>query len=320
MKKLIMCCMLFASSLVANESLESIYQNILLNNSKQSITDIQMIQKDLKSDAEMKVKRDFGNFVKSWKSVDGFYILGDLSDDYLDTPRYIDTFHQGNEDIKKQLDLIIASKEDLSISLYKNSHKTINALEYILFTKDLSNKRIKNIALLITEKLEQNLQEIYDGYIANKKKFLKDEITANAMMLNSLIENSYKLKEWRVGDPAGLSRKFKGKIDNTKGEYFLSKDSLEAVKSILKTHLQVLGQQEYKNFGTMITSYDVKDELKDAVKYLKASVKNANNIHNDDFSQAKDLYKSLKKLHATYYISLIGKLKITAKILDADGD
>jgi len=320
MKKLIMCCMLFASSLVANESLESIYQNILLNNSKQSITDIQMIQKDLKSDAEMKVKRDFGNFVKSWKSVDGFYILGDLSDDYLDTPRYIDTFHQGNEDIKKQLDLIIASKEDLSISLYKNSHKTINALEYILFTKDLSNPRVKNIAILITEKLEQNLQEIYDGYIANKKKFLKDEITANAMMLNSLIENSYKIKEWRVGDPAGLSRKFKGKIDNTKGEYFLSKDSLEAVKSILNTHLQVLGQQEYKNFGTMIKSYDVKDELQDAVKYLNASVKNANQIKNDDFAQAKDLYKSLKKLHSTYYISLIGKLKITAKILDADGD
>lgn len=312
--------MLFASSLVANESLESIYQNILLNNSKQSITDIQMIQKDLKSDAEMKVKRDFGNFVKSWKSVDGFYILGDLSDDYLDTPRYIDTFHQGNEDIKKQLDLIIASKEDLSISLYKNSHKTINALEYILFTKDLSNPRVKNIAILITEKLEQNLQEIYDGYIANKKKFLKDEITANAMMLNSLIENSYKIKEWRVGDPAGLSRKFKGKIDNTKGEYFLSKDSLEAVKSILNTHLQVLGQQEYKNFGTMIKSYDVKDELQDAVKYLNASVKNANQIKNDDFAQAKDLYKSLKKLHSTYYISLIGKLKITAKILDADGD
>jgi len=320
MKKLIMCCVLFASSLVANESLESIYKNILLKNSKQSIIDIQTLQKDLKNDADTKIKKDFGNFVKSWKSVDGFYILGDLSDDYLDTPRYIDTFHQGNEDITKQLDLIISSKEDLSISLYKNSHKTINALEYILFTKDLSNKRIKNIALLITEKLEQNLQEIYDGYIANKKKFLKDEITANAMMLNSLIENSYKLKEWRVGDPAGLSRKFKGKIDNTKGEYFLSKDSLEAVKSILKTHLQVLGQQEYKNFGTMITSYDVKDELKDAVKYLKASVKNANNIHNDDFSQAKDLYKSLKKLHATYYISLIGKLKITAKILDADGD
>ena len=319
-KKLLLGVLVISSSLFANEGLSSIFENILLKNSKQSIVDIQNVRKSVQKNDDKEIKESFRNFVKSWKSIDAFYILGDLDDNYLDTPRYIDTFHQGNEDIKKQLDLIILDNEDLSISLYKNSHKTINALEYILFTQDLKNKRVKNIALLITDKLEENLEEIYNGYLENKIKFLKDEVAANAIMLNSLIENSYKIKEWRVGDPAGLSRKYKGKPSNERSEYSISKNSIVAIESILNTHLNVLDTQKFQNFGSMIRSYAVNDELNDAIKYLKASLHNAKSIKNDDFSNTRDLYKSLKKLHATYYISLIGKLKVTAKILDADGD
>jgi len=320
MKKFIVSCLLFTTTLFATEGLTSIFENILLKNSKQSVLDIQNVRQNIEKDDEKEIYRSFKNFVKSWKSVDAFYILGDLDDNYLDTPRYIDTFHQGNEDIKKQLNLIIQENEDLSISLYKNSHKTINALEYILFTQDLTNPRVKDIALLITEKLEENLEEIYNGYLENRGTFLKDEVTANAMMLNSLIENSYKIKEWRVGDPSGLSRKYKGKPSNERAEYSISKNSIVAIKSILNTHLLVLDIQKFQNFGSMIRSYSVNDELNDAVKYLKSSLENTSMVKNDDFSNSKKLYKSLKKLHATYYISLIGKLKVTAKILDADGD
>lgn len=320
MKRFILGCVLFSTTLFANENLLSIYENILLKNSKQTIVDIQAIEKNIENEEQLKLKQSFRNLVKSWKSVEAFYILGDLDDSYLDTPRYIDMFHQGNEDITAQLDLIIKGKDDLSISLYKNSHKTINALEYILFTKDLSNQRVKDIALIIAKTLESNFQEIYDGYVATKDSFIKDEVTANAMMLNSLIENSYKIKEWRVGDAAGLSRKFKEKPSNERAEYSLSKNSIVAIESILQTHLMVLDTQKYKNFGSMIASYDVHEELEDAIKYLHTSVKYAKKIKNDDFSESKKLYRSLRKLHATYYISLIGELKITAKILDADGD
>jgi len=320
MNKILVSLLLLSTIMLGNENLLSIYDNILIKNSKQSIVDIQKIQNDIKKENKNEIVKSFSMFVKSWKSVDAFYILGDLDDNYLDTPRYIDTFHQGNEDIKKQLDLIIEEKEDLSISLYKNSHKTINALEYILFAKDLKNERVKKIALIITSNLEEKLTEILNGYEKTKQQFLKDEVTSNAMMLNSLIENSYKMKEWRVGDPSGLSRKFKGKASNKRAEYYLSKNSIVAIKSILNTHLEVLGIQDFKNFGSMIRSYSVNEELNDAVKYLKNSLKNVKMIKNDDFSNSSALYKSLKKLHSTYYISLIGKLKVTAKILDADGD
>ena len=318
--KLIVGVVFFCNTVYANESLKSIYENVILKNSQDSLVEIKKLKKVISQNKEAEIKNQFTSFVKSWKSVQAFYILGDLDDNYLDTPRYIDIFHHGNEDITKQLDLIIQSKEDLSISLYKNSHKTVNALEYILFTKDLHNKKIQQIALIITDKIEENLQEIYDGYVASKEVFVKDELASNAMMLNALIENSYKLKEWRIGDPSGLSRKFKGKPSNERAEYYLSKNSIEAIKSILKTHLEVLDNQNYENFGTMIRSYDVNDELNDAVRYLQNSLKKANDIQNDDFTNAKKLYKEVRKVHATYYISLIGKLQITAKILDADGD
>lgn len=306
--------------LFANEHLESIYDSIVLNNSKNAISNIKKLSKSIEENKIELVKDQFKDVVSSWKSVQSFYILGDLDENYLDTPRYLDTFHHGNEDIKEQLDRILSDNEDLSISLYKNSHKTINALEYVLFTKDLNNKRVKNVLLIICEKMLQNLEDIYTGYKDAREIFVKDEQKANAVMLNSLIENSYKLKEWRIGDAAGLSRKYKGDADNKRAEYAISKNSQLAIASIIDTHLLILANQNFKNFGSLVKSYNINDELNDAIKYLKEAKSNLKLIKNDDFTKAKPLYKSAKKLHATYYISLIGKLKVTAKVLDADGD
>ena len=318
--KYILGMLMLLNTLFANENLHSIYENIILKN----VTNAQKVAKTLassiKEEEVLTSQNDFREFVQAWKSVEAFYILGDLDDNYLDSPRYIDTFHEGNEDIKEQLDLIINTQESLTIALYKNSHKTINALEYVLFAKDIKKARVNAIALIIIDTIQNNLEEIYQGYKESQKLFESDEQKANSMMLNSLIESSYKLKEWRVGDPAGLSRKYKGELDNEKGEYFLSQSSLLAIEAILQTHLKLLSKQKFPNFGTMIDSYGVKDELQNSIEYLNVALRESQSIQNDDFSKAKPLYKSLKKLHVTYYISLIGKLKITSKILDADGD
>jgi len=308
------------NTLFANENLTSLYDNVILKNSKQSIEDIRVFQEHIKQNNFNMVNDDFKNIVKSWKSVEAFYILGDLDDNYLDTPRYLDTFHQGNEDIKEQLDLIIASSEDLKISLYKNSHKTINALEYILFTKNLQNQRIKDIILIILQTMENNLTEIYNGYLQQKEKFIKDELRANAIILNSLSENSYKITEWRVGDTAGFTKKYEDKPDNSRAEYSISKNSVLAIQSILETHKTILDIQSFKNFGDTLKSYGATKVLEETTTYLNSALKSANHIKNDDLTNTKELYENLKKLHIAYYISLIDELKVTAKILDADGD
>ena len=306
--------------LSANENLNSIYKNILLHDSQNASAVAKQLKVDLDKDDFTLAKKEFSNLVSAVKSVEAFYLLGDLNEDYIDIPRYIDTFHQMKEDIRPQLDLIIQDKEDLSVSLYKNSHKTINALEYILFTKDLKKPRIKTMALMIISTIERNLNEIHEGYAEEKEAFVSNEKKANAMMLNALIESSYKLKEWRVGDPAGLSRKFRGKPDNRRAEYYLSKNSVVAIQAILKTHLRVLGKQDFGNFGSMIRSYHVEKELNDTISDLKNALAESKKIKNDDFSNAEALYESLTKLHTSYFIALIGKLKITSKIIDSDGD
>lgn len=318
--KVIIGIFLVFNFVFANEHLESIYENIILKNTTEAIQNIKKLREDIDKEKLQSIDKDFKDVVKSWKSIQSFYILGDLNEEYIDTPRYIDTFHHGNEDITIQLDKIIEDKEDLSISLYKNSHKTINALEYILFTKSLENKRVKNIAFIITDTMLKNMENIHQGYIKAKSSFIKDEQKANAVMLNSLIENSYKLKEWRIGDAAGLSRKYKGEPDNKRAEYFLSKSSRNAIEAIIDTHISLLDKQSFKNYGSLIKSYQIEEELSDAIKHLKSAKKNLELIKNDDFSNAKKLYNSVRKLHGVYYISLIGKLKVTAKVLDADGD
>lgn len=318
--KLVLTVFLFVNVLFANESLQSIYSNIILNNSKNAVLLAKDMRKNIEAIDIKSTKGVFAKLVVAWKKVEAFYILGDLNRDYLDTPRYIDIFHHGNEDIKKQLDLILSKKDELKYALYKNSHKSINALEYILFEKNLEQTRVRESALLVIAHIQKKLEEIHEGYIKEEKTFLKDEVTANAMMLHTLIENSYKLKEWRVGDPAGLSRKFKGKPNNERAEYYISQNSLLAIQAIIATHQVVLDKQNYKNFGTMIDSYGAKEELSSAHKYLSQALAQSKTIKNDNFLEAKPLFKSLKKLHATYYITLISKLKITAKILDADGD
>ena len=308
------------NTLFANENLSSLYENVILKNSKQTIVDVQTLQKHIQEDNIGLIENDFKNIVKSWKSVEAFYILGDLDDNFLDTPRYIDTFHQGNEDIKAQLDLIITSNEDLKISLYKNSHKTINALEYILFTKNLHNQKIKDITLVILQSIENNFTEIYNGYLKYQEKFIQDELRANAIILNSLSENSYKLTEWRVGDIAGFTKKYENKPDNSRSEYYLSKNTLLAIQSILQTHKTILDNQNFKNFGDVLKSYGATKVLEETTLYLNNALQSANKIQNDDLTQSQELYENLKKLHIAYYISLIDELKVTAKILDADGD
>ncbi len=114
----------------------------------------------------MKKHKHYSLLVTHWKKVETTYVLGNLNKDYLDTLRYIDIFHGNNENIKAQLALIIDNSEDLSYALYKHSHKSINVFEYLLFTQDLSNTRVRDMALTIAKSIERYLEDIKHAYQA----------------------------------------------------------------------------------------------------------------------------------------------------------
>lgn len=286
MKKIIVVLTLFVS-FAASAVNQAFFDGVIIANTNQAIGSATNITNSITKSDQQAAKANFANLVRDWKKVETTYLLGDLNEDYLDTPRYVDIFHGNNEDIKSQLDLIIESDDDLTYALYKHSHKTINALEYVLFTKDITNPRVKAIALIISKSIASYLTEILDGYHTHQAKFLKSEQFASAVLLNTLVAGTYKLKEWRIGDVVGLSKKYKGKADNRRAEYVLSGNSINAIKAILQTHQQVINSKNYKDFGDIAREYKANAEIDTAISHLNKSISNAKDMVDSDLDSAK---------------------------------
>jgi hypothetical protein len=309
-------------SIGANAVGDKFFNQVIIANAVSAIKNAELLIDGINQANSTSAKMQFGNLVSSWKKVETTYLLGDLNEDYLDTPRYIDIFHGNNEDIKSQLDLIINSDDTLSIAMYKHSHKTINALEYVLFTKNLSRQRVKNMALMIAKSIKSYLAEILNGYKIHQSKFLESEQYVSAILLNTLVGGTYKLKEWRIGDVAGLSKKFKNRPNNHRAEYAISGNSINAIKAILATQAQVINSPDYQDFGDIARQFKASKEIDQAISALNDSIVNANNMSESDFinDKGKRLYQSTNRLMKAYYISLMDQLGFVSKVLDADGD
>ncbi|SMN11764.1 FIG00387820: hypothetical protein [uncultured Candidatus Thioglobus sp.] len=304
---------------------KAFFNQVIISNVNDAIQTSEKMIKNINQGNQGNIKNaqaTFAQLVNTWKKVESTYVLGDLNEDYLDTPRYIDIFHGNNEDIKQQLDLIINTTDDLSYALYKNSHKTINALEYVLFTQDISNKRVGNMALIMAKSINQYLRKILLGYQQNKSKFLKSEQFASAVLLNTLVADTYKLKEWRIGDVLGLSKKYLGKADAHRAEYTISNNSMNAIRSILVAHKQVIDANGYKDFGDVAREFGANKQINIAIQRLNHSIQLANNMTDANFvgSKGEALYVAVSQLMQSYYISLMDRLGFVSKVLDADGD
>ena len=302
------------------EVLNNLYEKVILKDVNSTLENISKLSKSIEKKEEKAAKQEFKELVKSWKSIETFYILGDINEDFIDTPRYIDIFHNGNEDITEQLDRAIQSKDEIRVALFKNSTKSINALEYILFVKDIKNDRVNKIALTIIKRISMHISEIKDEYIAQKSNFLKNLKKANAIVINAIIQNTYKLKEWRIADVAGLSKKYEAKPDNRRAEYYLSKTSASAIEAILNTYKNVLDNESIVDYGDYLIKLTDGKEMKRLRESLKKSIALVKEIKNDDFSNAKELYENINSIHVVLFIEMLEELSINAKILDADGD
>ncbi len=302
---------------------ESIYNNIIIKDIKevnQNLDQLTVLVDNNASDKEL--KNGFTELMMSWKKVQTLYLAADLNEEYIDIPRYIDTFHQGKENIYRQLDRILLSTDSLDIELFKNSTKSINALEYLLFKPSQKTERQKEMISYILKHIGRHLKSIEDFYLNNKALFIQDEKKLNAFIMNDLIESSYKLKEWRVGDAAGLSRKYKNNPKNARSEYPVSKLSYKAIEAILLTHQAIIGEQKFVNFSAVVSNAGAGKELSGIKNNINNALKDLDAAPAYDFNseEIKALYKELTALHNAYYISLIGALKVTSKILDSDGD
>ena len=188
MKKfLLIMGMLLTSSLFAQETaLKSILKNVSIPNVNMAIIDAQNLQKDLNA-------KNFTKLVTSWKSVEAIYFAGEIDNDYLDTPRYIDVFHNLKENLPKQMSRVIKSNDKVRTALFKNSFRTINALEYVLFNDETITTREKEISIEILNTIISNLEDINGVYSTYLNDKTKSEEWENALIINTLIASSYRL-------------------------------------------------------------------------------------------------------------------------------
>ena len=314
MKKVLFLVLIFSSIIFANERvLINIINNVSIPNVQNSIDSANILKNDLS-------EKNFTQFVKSWKKVEALYFAGDLNEDYLDTPRYIDVFNNLKEDLNSQMSRVINSNDEVKTALFKNSFKTINALEYVLFNdKDIS-KREKELSVAIIDSIISHLEEIKQAY----KEYLlakpKDEKWENALVINTLIASSYRLKEWRIGNASGNSSKYKNDAKNERAEYFLSQNSFAAIDAILDAHKEIVLKNKYYDFASFAMNKGASIELLSVIEKIEEMKNELKTLEKDDFTKANNLFVMAKDLHNAYYISLIGQLSIVGKILDADGD
>ena len=314
MKKILFLMFCFTSIVFASERmLVNVVKNVSIPNVQATITNAKSLQKDLSDE-------NFTKFIKSWKKVEALYFAGDLDENFADTPRYMDVFNNLKEDLNTQMQRVIESKDEPKVALFKNSFKTVNALEYVLYNDKEITPREKAIAIEILNSFISHLEdikEVYEAFLTSKPK---DEKMEKGLILNTLIASSYKLKEWRIGNASGNSSKFKNDAKNERAEYFLSKNSFAAIDAILEAHKEVLLKSKNYDFATYALEKGAAIELLGIVDNINLMQEKLRKLPKDDFTKANNLFNSAKDIHNAYYVTLVEKLSISAKILDADGD
>ena len=314
MKKILFLMFCLTSIVFASERmLVNVVKNVSIPNVQATITNAKSLQKDLSDE-------NFTKFIKSWKKVEALYFAGDLDENFADTPRYMDVFNNLKEDLNTQMQRVIESKDEPKVALFKNSFKTVNALEYVLYNDKEITPREKAIAIEILNSFISHLEdikEVYETFLTSKPK---DEKMERGLILNTLIASSYKLKEWRIGNASGNSSKFKNDAKNERAEYFLSKNSFAAIDAILEAHKEVLLKSKNYDFATYALEKGAAIELLGIVDNINLMQEELRKLPKDDFTKANNLFNSAKDIHNAYYVTLVEKLSISAKILDADGD
>lgn len=325
---------------VQGDFIEGVLTEVLIKDSSTANQQLEHLKAQLNAfkqhannDSLSDIQNKFKQLIITWKAVEAVYIAGAIDEDYLDHPRFIDFFHQGNESITKLVERAINSNNALNKALFKYSTKSINALEYLLFAhadNDLislmqqRDYRRVNAALLVINNMQQWLEEIEDFY-RNDKKLSKNPAQSLGLIVNKLIDSSYKLLNWRVGEAGGLAKKHFGKPSATHLEYTLSESSLLAVKSILTTHRKIIDREGNSDLLAIAEVKEVTSELIFIRKTIDETITLidtlptpiAKHLESDAY---KNLHKKLDQLFNAYYFLLIDALGLSANIIDADGD
>jgi predicted lipoprotein len=269
-------------------------------------------------------RASFAQLVAHWKSIEVVYIAGSLDEDMIDHPRFVDHYHQGNVPIKQTLDIILQSDNDLKKAMFKSSSKGINALEIFLFDELPDSERRWRAALISVQHISDWLSEI-NRFYQSDKSFVQGQAQSVEMLINALIDSSYRLSNWRIGEPAGRVAKYRDQPSTERLEYHTSGLSMSAIHSILETHHQVFQIAQDTGYFSETGRSEGLSEVRFVMTKIEQALDASRTVSIEpelDVESVEfiDLFNRVEALHKAYYFLLLDALKLQGKIVDADGD
>jgi len=334
-------------SSVQGDVLASIQKNILLNNATTLVENLNEVQSTLNSfeqnlsSAEVQsLQSDFVNIIENWKKVEAIYVASEYDSALRTMPINMDFFNKGkNFDVATNIDYVLGLNGSLQTAQVKKTTKTVTGIEYLLFANQAS---IEEMKALINQDSQKRLEimklavaNVYDNalliqaFYKEDVKFISNVEDTLNILVNTLVQSTFDLRELRIGEAAGFIFKTKDDPKAERLEYFRSKKSLEAIKAILLAHQEVMGQQSFENLASFASS----NGADAVVKKIQANLSNALAIVGE-FSmplqngitpasvdtKIKRLYDEITDLQKNYFESLINALELTPDIIEADGD
>jgi len=268
---------------------------------------------------EESAKAAFTTLMIRWKRTEALYVAGELSSSMIDLPAQIDAFHSGNTDIHALLDRTFENNTSLSAMLYQSVARSVNALEYTLYKEGELTQRRMDAAHFISEALLSECETIAAFYGADTQ-WEADEEESTAVLINQLIGSAYKLKEWRIGEAAGLVVKYRDDPDASRFEYTVSGLSLEAMGAIIAAHRDVMAS----GLGDIASARGAGSQAEAIVGHLDAFTALLESFDAPVEADATDarlsaLYERADLLQ-NEYSALIAALSYTQTIIEADGD
>lgn len=314
-------------------SINEIYTQVILEDSKSAFIQSQILLQSIQAlnanSSEgnlLQAQIEFKKLVLTYKRVEAVYVAGYNSDNMRDIAEfYLENFIKGSkaQDIGGDLDRVFSGEA----SLIANSLKGITALEYTLFgdnesvsviTTKMNGIRLTS-ALIMIDKISGHLLEIQE-YYEETSTFSSDGEDSLSALLNVLSQQSYNLRELRIGDGAGLTVKYQDNPSATRLEYYKSLYSLESIEEILKTLKTVMdiGLTDIAALGNTSSEAEaISSAIDDALSItgsfsstLESSLSN---------SKTTALYETTRIIQNNI-TALINGLNFTQDIIDADGD
>lgn len=310
------------SHAVQKDPYASIYDNVLQHNADNAVQYCAELKGALDSDSGDVRHQAFEQLAKGWGQVQASYILGGYDMNAMDYPLMVDFFHSGNEDIHASIERLIGRDSKPETALYKNSYKTMTAIDSVMFSGEWSERR-KAFAEVMVTNVCKRFTQISNGYKANRDAFLFDVDKGLSLVVNAQIEHIYKTRDWRIAQVSGLTKANLGETKPEHQQFPYSEASWAFIGGVLETNQQLLGEDKQPNVATIAYEKHGSEGIKSVQNALTASVDAYNNTpadHNFNLNDMIPLFQGLLDVQKAFYRELVSRIGVSANLIDADGD